>query len=205
MDPNQRVPLEVAYECLWRGGHTRSSIDGRNIGVFVGDTGSDWQPVADAAFALVNPSNNRFIASGRGQNITASRLSFAFNLRGPISTTDTACSSSLVATSLAMLTLRARPDTEAKEMEPSLNRMEEGVAYGICTLVGIGSYFAMTGIGALSPQGRYGRSKSVDHRLAPATVRKQKRKRAHASTDMKTCIQRCGALPTVVAISLFYV
>jgi len=152
MDPNQRVPLEVGYECLWRHGYRRSTLNGKEIGVFAGDTGSDWT-FHDAGAPLTR-NNVLFGATGKGNNISSGRLSFTFNLRGPINVTDTACSSSLVATHLAMLTLRPRPDSETKEMEPRLNRTEEGLCYGMCSLLGPGSYFAMTGIQALSAQGR---------------------------------------------------
>ena len=47
-------------------------------------------------------------AIGLGQNFTANRLSWAFNLKGPSIQIDTACSSSLIALDMACQSLRSR-------------------------------------------------------------------------------------------------
>ncbi|MFB7665908.1 type I polyketide synthase [Kitasatospora sp. NPDC056138] len=93
MDPQQRLLLQVAWEALEDAGIRPSSLAGSRSGVFVGQATAEY---AD----LPQPLSRRGIHDSAGRRIravTAGRLSYALDLRGPSVVTDTACSSSLVA------------------------------------------------------------------------------------------------------------
>ncbi|MFS8097833.1 acyltransferase domain-containing protein [Lentzea alba] len=93
MDPQQRLLLEVAWEALEDAGIRPSELAGRRVGVFVG------QATAEYGKASRNAGNHdvRHAAGGELRAVTAGRLSYALDLRGPSIVVDTACSSSLVA------------------------------------------------------------------------------------------------------------
>nr|WP_269432019.1 beta-ketoacyl synthase N-terminal-like domain-containing protein [Saccharothrix sp. ST-888] len=93
MDPQQRLLLQVAWEALEDAGIRPSSLAGSRSGVFVGQATAEY---AD----LPQQLSRRGIHDSAGRRIravTAGRLSYALDLRGPSIVTDTACSSSLVA------------------------------------------------------------------------------------------------------------
>ena len=93
MSPQQRVVLEGGYECLFRGGLTRATMENRSTGVFVGETGTDWDPVTyPQRVGLVSGGASGFEIVGCSNAVTCSRVSHTFGLRGPINTTDTAFS-----------------------------------------------------------------------------------------------------------------
>ena len=99
MDPQQRLAMETAWYALEDAGLTREALDGSATGVFIGQSGSDFARLYQGAPVRAG--------SGLAPAITANRLSFWLNLKGPSATVDTACSSSLVALDQAMLNLRA--------------------------------------------------------------------------------------------------
>ncbi|MFJ9823423.1 type I polyketide synthase [Streptomyces sp. NPDC101160] len=93
MDPQQRLLLHVVWEALEQAGIRPSSLAGSRGGVFVGQATAEYaEATGDAAVADV-----RAMAGGRLRAVTAGRLSYALDLRGPSVVLDTACSSSLVA------------------------------------------------------------------------------------------------------------
>jgi len=102
MDPQQRVVLEVAWEALEDAGLPPAGIGGSNTGVFIGVSNWDYNRLMcrDPATMDAYGSTGTILA------ITANRLSYLFNLRGPSLAIDTACSSSLVAVHLACQSLR---------------------------------------------------------------------------------------------------
>ncbi|WP_157225071.1 type I polyketide synthase [Nocardia thailandica] len=99
MDPQQRLLLQVAWEALEDAGVRPSSLAGSRCGVFVG------QATADYSEQHHGPMDVRQSAGSRLRAITAGRLSFALDVRGPSLTIDTACSSSLAAVHLARQSL----------------------------------------------------------------------------------------------------
>eukprot|EP00931_Biecheleriopsis_adriatica_P076930 TRINITY_DN5058_c0_g1_i1.p1 TRINITY_DN5058_c0_g1~~TRINITY_DN5058_c0_g1_i1.p1 ORF type:complete len:1261 (+),score=269.89 TRINITY_DN5058_c0_g1_i1:124-3906(+) len=161
MAPSQRVVMEDGYTVLFRGGHTKASLHGRSVGIFLGDTGSDWQPFnvtehlisrpgqAERRTAGISPMN----ITGASTSVVPCRLSHALNLIGPASSVDTACSSSLTATGVSMQWLRPRKLPEHLQ-HLNVGRLQEAVAGGICTQIGPGTYIAMCGLNMISAKGR---------------------------------------------------
>ena len=91
----------MGYEALHNAGHRKSELKNFKCGVFVGDSGSDWDSVHQTQVF------NRPVAfAGRERSAAANRLSHVFGLTGPTATAETACSSSLVALGVAQMTMR---------------------------------------------------------------------------------------------------
>ena len=103
MDPQQRQLLECTYEALENAGFPRQSVAGKNMGVFVGGTSSDYRVGTLRDLDQV-PT---FDATGNHQSIQAGRISYLFDLRGPCFAVDTACSSTLHALHLAVQSIRS--------------------------------------------------------------------------------------------------
>lgn len=103
MDPQQRLLLEVAWEALENAGHSPEHMSGSSTGVFIGIGHSDYWRLAFGAPEQINI----YSALGSASSVTASRLSYLLNLKGPSIAIDTACSSSLVALHIAVQSLRA--------------------------------------------------------------------------------------------------
>eukprot|EP00439_Symbiodinium_sp_Y106_P051354 s1906_g6.t2 len=89
MDPNQRKTLEVSYEVVNMAGYDLPSLQksSKNIGVFVGVSGSEWGTV---------PHKMDAAGCGSAEAIISNRVNFALNLKGASQTINTACSSGLV-------------------------------------------------------------------------------------------------------------
>ncbi len=102
MDPQQRVVLEVAWEALEDAGMPPAGIGGSNTGVFVGVSNYDYNRLICRDPATMDA----YSSTGTILAITANRLSYLLNLRGPSLAIDTACSSSLVSVHLASQSLR---------------------------------------------------------------------------------------------------
>lgn len=105
MDPQQRLLMEVAYEAFEHAGIPPQQLEGSMTGVFIGVTSNEFYKRLK-----VHPSRG---ATGINNSITANRLSYHFDLRGPSLAIDTACSSSLYAVHQACQSLRANESTLA--------------------------------------------------------------------------------------------
>lgn len=93
MDPQQRILLETTWQALEDAGVPENELSGRDCGVFIGVSHSDY-----AGFTINDlESLNAYSGTGNALSIVANRLSYVFNLTGPSMAVDTACSSSLVA------------------------------------------------------------------------------------------------------------
>ncbi|MGW1048437.1 type I polyketide synthase [Streptomyces sp. NPDC002521] len=101
MDPQQRLLLHVVWEALESAGIPPSRLAGSRGGVFVGQ--------ATAEHAETDPRAHepevRGLVGSRLRAVTAGRVSYALDLRGPSVVLDTACSSSLVAVHAARQSL----------------------------------------------------------------------------------------------------
>ncbi|HEX3030571.1 MAG TPA: beta-ketoacyl synthase N-terminal-like domain-containing protein, partial [Clostridia bacterium] len=108
MDPQERLFLEVAWECMEDSGYTRRHFEqderGNHIGVFVGASFNNYQLyMSEAALR-----GNQQMYSANSQLFSiANRVSFVMNFTGPSLTVDTACSSSLYAVHLACDSIRS--------------------------------------------------------------------------------------------------
>mmetsp|Transcript_1236 Transcript_1236/g.2717 ORF Transcript_1236/g.2717 Transcript_1236/m.2717 type:complete len:1026 (+) Transcript_1236:86-3163(+) len=101
MMPEQRLVLETGFRTLIRAGFVQEKLRGSNIGVFVGDVGSE---------ELLPPPFNTYTNEGLQGGLTASRLSYVLDLKGPSSSHDTACSSTLMALGFAHWKMKACVD-----------------------------------------------------------------------------------------------
>ncbi|CAJ1327146.1 unnamed protein product [Effrenium voratum] len=147
MAPYMRILLEVGYEALHNAGHQKNELKGFKCGVFVGDSGSDWDGVH------WTPTEMRpMIFAGRERCAAANRLSHIFGLTGPTSTAETACSSSLVACGVAQMTMRSKLEDQ---ITPNVTTdLKHSLVMGSNTLIGPGGYISLSGPGMLTHQGR---------------------------------------------------
>ncbi len=103
MDPQQRLFLEVAWECLERAGYRPEQLASARTAVFVGIAANDYpQVLAQAGLHL-----DAHAGAGNVLSMVANRTSYIFNWRGPSLAVDTACSSSLVSVDMACEQLRS--------------------------------------------------------------------------------------------------
>ncbi|MCU1246709.1 MAG: hypothetical protein JWN02_2619, partial [Acidobacteria bacterium] len=137
MDPQQRLGLELAWECFESAALRPSKFAGKPVGVFVGVANLDYTEIVEAEQGAVDAH----YASGIGASVVANRLSFHFDFRGPSVSIDTACSSSLFAIHNATRALR---DEEC----------EMALAGGISLLLTHRRFTCFAKAGMLSPTGR---------------------------------------------------
>ena len=102
MDPQQRLVLEVSSEALENQGVTLEQVRGEDVGVYVAVFSQDYNLLQNADVEDLN----RYHAVGTGPAITANRVSYILDLRGPSVTLDTGCSGSMVAIHQACMSLR---------------------------------------------------------------------------------------------------
>ena len=103
IDPQQRLLLEVAWETLEDLGLPPAKLRGSRTGVFVGAATNDYRQRVYGRTDELDP----YWCTGNASSITANRLSYVMDLRGPSMAIDTACSSSLVSVHLACRSLLA--------------------------------------------------------------------------------------------------
>lgn len=106
MDPQQRLVLEVALECLHDAKADFDSLQRSSTGVFIG--GFMLDHLANSSHPVVKEIMGSHAATSATMTMLSNRLSFILGLRGPSLTIDTACSSSLVATHFACRALQNR-------------------------------------------------------------------------------------------------
>ncbi|MFI1887736.1 type I polyketide synthase [Streptomyces jumonjinensis] len=97
MDPQQRLLLQCAWRAVEDSGIAPQRLAGTSAGVFVGVMGNEWAQLHLTDYARVTAQ----VGSGNGYCMTANRVSYHLDLKGPSLAVDTACSSSLVAVHLA--------------------------------------------------------------------------------------------------------
>ncbi len=102
IDPQQRLMLEIAWEALEYAGYNPLALNGSKTGVYIGVSNSDYNVMQ------IEPKDqiDAYVGTGSSRSITANRISYTLNLRGPSLIVDTACSSSLVALDMAAKSLR---------------------------------------------------------------------------------------------------
>ncbi|RZA19862.1 MAG: amino acid adenylation domain-containing protein, partial [Lysobacteraceae bacterium] len=107
MDPQQRIFLELCWECLERGGHAPDATPGP-VGVFAGMYNATYFQRHVAAHPELVARLGAFqVMLGNEKDYIATRVAHKLNLTGPAVSIHTACSTSLVAICQAMASLQA--------------------------------------------------------------------------------------------------
>ncbi|SFR98106.1 non-ribosomal peptide synthetase [Anaeromicropila populeti] len=91
MDPQQRIMIQVVWEAIENAGYNPKALSGKEIGVFVGATSTDYMEML-----LRESEVKAHTLTGISNSIIANRISFLYNFTGPSEIVDTACSSGLV-------------------------------------------------------------------------------------------------------------
>ncbi len=103
MDPQQRLMLELVWQCIEDSGHRASEFRGTNTGVYIGASNTDYFDLS-----LSDPENIEAHHNTAGGLFgIANRVSYFFDFHGPSVLIDTASSSSLVAISQAVSEIRS--------------------------------------------------------------------------------------------------
>ena len=97
MDPQQRLLLEAAWQALEHAGINPRSLAGSEAGVFVGIGSQEYWGLQTGDSKDLDIHS----CTGNSQSVTANRISYSLDLRGPSMAIDTACSGSLVSVHLA--------------------------------------------------------------------------------------------------------
>ncbi len=94
MDPQERLFMEVVWECLENAGYTSSELNQQStkVGVFVGAMWSDYQSQGSDRWEKTKIATALSIHSA-----IANRISYFFNFTGPSISLDTSCSSAMTA------------------------------------------------------------------------------------------------------------
>nr|APD71577.1 type I polyketide synthase 3 [Streptomyces sp.] len=137
MDPQQRILLEVVHEALDHAAVPVAALAGTATGVFVGVSAPEYGTLTGADPAAVDP----WAPAGGALSVTAGRLAYVLDTRGPSMAVDTACSSSLVAVHHACVSLRT-------------GESDTAIAAGINLLLSPAVSVAFRRAGALAPDGR---------------------------------------------------
>lgn len=137
MDPQQRILLEVVHETLAHAAVPAASLAGTATGVFVGVSAPEYGSLTGADPGAVDP----WAPAGGALSVTAGRLSYVLDARGPSMAVDTACSSSLVAVHHACVSLRT-------------GESDTAIAAGVNLLLSPTVTVAFGRAGALAPDGR---------------------------------------------------
>ncbi|WP_316775632.1 acyltransferase domain-containing protein [Streptomyces sasae] len=137
MDPQQRMLLEVVHEALDHAAVSAASLAGTPTGIFVGVSAPEYGQLTGADAGAVDPR----APAGAALSVTAGRLAYVLDTRGPNMAVDTACSSSLVAVHHACVSLRT-------------GESDTAIAAGVNLLLSPTVTVAFQRAGALAPDGR---------------------------------------------------
>ncbi|NBV41516.1 polyketide synthase [bacterium] len=102
IDPQQRLMLELAWECIEDAGYPPSRLAGSNTGVYIGACNFDYRELL-----IKNGLNNAHSVAGTLNTFIPNRISYFFNLHGPSIHIDTACASSLFAVEQGVRSVRS--------------------------------------------------------------------------------------------------
>ncbi|KAH9869266.1 hypothetical protein IAQ61_006471 [Plenodomus lingam] len=133
LDPQQRLLLECTFEVLEGAGIPMQNVVGKDVGVFVGGTFSEYE----ADLFRDSETIPMHQATGCAMAMQSNRISHFFDFRGPSFTVDTACSSSLVAIHTACQSLRNGESSMAVAAGVHLNMLPEfWISYSMSRLFG---------------------------------------------------------------------
>ncbi|WP_349409517.1 SDR family NAD(P)-dependent oxidoreductase [Pseudalkalibacillus sp. SCS-8] len=106
MDPIQRLFVEVAWSTLEDAGYGGAKLRGSNTGIYLGLSNTNGIDYIDLIERYAQDDKD-IATAGNLKSITASRISYLLDLKGPSMLLDTACSSSLSAVHVACEALRS--------------------------------------------------------------------------------------------------
>lgn len=121
IDPQQRLLLECTYEAFENSGIPKEKVVGKDVGVFVGGSFSDYSLYCLRDLDTSPP----YEGTGTAQSVLSNRLSYYFDLKGPSVTVDTACSSTMAALHLACQSVRSGESSQAVVGGSHLNLVPE--------------------------------------------------------------------------------
>jgi polyketide synthase PksN len=137
MDPQQRIFLEHVWKAIEDSGQKVSDLSGTRTGLFLGVGTTDYSMlVGENGIAL-----DGYTASGNSHSVTANRVSFLLNLRGPSAPIDTACSSSLIAFHRALESIHS-------------GSCEMAIVGGVQVMLSPAAFISFGAAGMLSPDGK---------------------------------------------------
>jgi acyl transferase domain-containing protein/tryptophanase/SAM-dependent methyltransferase len=137
MDPQQRIFLEQVWKAIEDSGQKVSDLSGTRTGLFVGAGTTDYSLlVGEYGVPL-----DGYTASGNSHAVTANRVSFLLNLRGPSAPIDTACSSSLIALHRAVESIHA-------------GSCDMAIVGGVQAMLSPAAFITFSAAGMLSPEGK---------------------------------------------------
>jgi len=200
MSPGQRLILERGLMTLCEGGYDKTSCRGQDVGVFLGDSHSDWKEIAANEVSAA-------VYMGMSTAVTCSRLSHVLGLKGPCASTDTACSSALVAVFNAFQTLKTPKPEWKEEMEystkgrcPMNSTCKSALAMAYHLVLSAGLYTGYSGAGMLSKKGRcftfdhtsdgFGRGEGVSSVLL--RVAGEDKSEGPRAEEMLACLAGCA-------------
>ncbi|BBX97161.1 putative polyketide synthase MbtC [Mycobacterium lacus] len=135
MHPQQRVALRVAWKALENAGINPGSLDGADVGCFVGMSQTEYGPRVTTVDAY---SGHRLV--GMGQLGAAGRISHCLGLTGPSMAIDSACASSLTALQLAATSVRT-------------GECDWALAGAVCVMGSPAAFYEFARLNALSDDG----------------------------------------------------
>jgi polyketide synthase PksN len=137
MDPQQRIFLEQVWKAIEDSGQKVSDLAGTRTGLFVGAGTTDYSLlVGENGIPL-----DGYTASGNSHAMTANRVSFLLNLRGPSAPIDTACSSSLIALHRAVESIHG-------------GNCDMAIVGGVQAMLSPAAFITFSAAGMLSPEGK---------------------------------------------------
>ena len=136
MSPSQKLMLELAWESMENSSIPYEKIQGRNVGVFVGNIWGDFEHLRKEK----NAKATLHSAVGMSNSVVANRVSFTFGFKGTSLVIDTGCSSSLVALHMACNSIR-------------VGESKMAIVAGINHILDPDKYIELTQFGGLSKKG----------------------------------------------------
>ena len=104
MDPQQRVLLEVIWQCLEDANKDPADLKGKQVGLYVGAATSDYMSLLSQQKI---EKIDAYLGTGNALSSLAGRMAYILGTKGPAKVIDTACSSSLAAIEEAALRLQS--------------------------------------------------------------------------------------------------
>ncbi|MFL0804912.1 MAG: SDR family NAD(P)-dependent oxidoreductase [Agarilytica sp.] len=135
MDPQQRIVLQSVWKAIEHAGYAPLSLsESHKVGLFLGASTNDYFEL------LAKRDVEAYSSTGGVHSITANRVSYLLDFKGPSIPVDTACSSSLVALDMAV-----------KALEDG--QCDAAIVGGVNALITPTLYVAFSKAGMLSPTG----------------------------------------------------